>query len=103
MIDYEIHCKAFDEYMQREESAKDDIYFSEQNGWCFRAEIAQAEEAKLQAQITELKQQINKEREHYTEYRIDTAHLEDEINELKKEEIKYKEKHGHNSLARFTY
>lgn len=38
--------------------------------------------------------EINKEREHYTEYHIDTAHLKDEITELKKEEIKYKEKHG---------
>lgn len=49
-------------------------------GWKKRAKLAQAE--------------INKEREQFTEYYVDTAHLEDEITELKKEEIKYKEKHG---------
>ncbi|QHJ78577.1 MAG: hypothetical protein [Caudoviricetes sp.] len=38
-------------------------------GWKKRAKLAQAE--------------INKEREKFTEYYVDTAHLEDEITELK--------------------
>lgn len=71
MIDIEKEREAFIKVYTEIYGEHDQLW----QGWKARAELAQAE--------------INKEREHYVEYRIDTAHLEDEINELKQKLARY--------------